>query len=395
MNILPKVLIVSLLLFISSTISASDLDDLAAKTGGVSLHLNKAEFNKNPTSFVNALVKQTANPLHIEIIPIPLQESASPTNTVREYSLQTTKDMPALDIQIDSTANIDAIQITDPTNTIVKPLQNVHTLNNNIKTNLYSPNVRTNLYITAPHPGTWHLKITNTRPYTASASYHIEIDKVILWEAYDIPAHSNTKFTFPIDPRLTDLSIVVTAKNKPPTVELINPNQKPENAVSTVAGAAIFKSVAKPTPGIWTANLNSDENFSLQIIGQSSNFIVTQDFQHPVLGHEGMMDVTDHSPLQSGTQRLFQITFYANPQDQLNNFQIILISLSGKTLNTFNVVNNPSVMNTGWIQLKTTITIPPEDFRVMVIGKDNSSSPFQRMGNYLYKVNHQVKPNPN
>jgi hypothetical protein len=381
MNVLIRTVIVTLLILISSAMFAAPEDDLAATTGGVAFHLNKADFNKNPTGFANTIVKQTLNTQNIYTIPINMELKANPATHVSEYTLKITTDMPTLDIDIESATNtqdVEAVQLIDPKNTIVKPFLNIHKINGKIKTNFTIP---------SPQPGIWRLQITDVFLPKVSASYQTEVHRVIIWEAYDVPAQANTLCEFTVDKALTDLSIAIGAKNKAPTVELFDPNHKQVTAVVTALGPSIFNSIAKPMPGMWTAKITSTENFSMQIVGQSFNFIVNQNFLRRVLGHEGMMNIPDDKTrLRPAVQKLFEMNFiYLNPSDSLQNFTFQLVSTSGKILSSTRVRAVSRTPN--WIELINPLTIPAEDFRVMIIGKDNSGHLFQRMGNYLYQVN--------
>ena len=373
--------ILTLLISFSANVFATTEDDLAAQTGGMAFHLNKDDFNKqmktNPQAFADAVVKQTINSNQMTSTQIPITALTSAGDNFKQFAMQIKPVVTAFDVEVESATTIGTINLFDPAGAVVKPsFVDARAVNGKMHTRLVFQN---------PPPGIWKIKIENSLPFTITASYTTESNRVIIWQAYNVPAVANGRIEFPVDPTVSNLSIVITAKTKMPVVQLLAPNQQPAPATDTSISATTFKSVDKPLPGVWTILVSSTEEFSVQIVGQSASFIVTQDFQHKVIGHEGLMFVPDHKSLMPGSLRTFALELISNQNAGLRNFKILLVDVNGNIISLIDVPDISRLNN--WLDIKNIqVKIPDEDFRVMITGKDSAGFTYQRMGNYLYPV---------
>jgi hypothetical protein len=373
--------ILVLTVFFSTTVFSSPEDDLAAQTGGVAMHLNKADFikqmNTNPKAFTDAVVNQTLNCKILITTQIPLTEVPASIANIKEFSMEIKPVVSAFNIVIVSAGSIAAFTLYNPGGAIVKP--------DFINPRVTNGKMNTRLYVQSPAPGTWKIKIDDIQPITITASYTTESNRVILWQAYNVAPVANGRIRFPVDPTISNLSIVVSAKTKKPILQLLGPDNKPTTVTDTSLSATTFKSIEKPLPGIWTLLIASEEEFTVQIAGQSTSFIVKQEFQRKVLGHGGWMNIPDSKSLLAGSQKPFELELISNANMALSNFKILLVSLSGNVISETDV-STISRLN-DWLDLQNlTLQIPNESFRVMITGKDSAGYIYQRMGNILYQV---------
>lgn len=204
----------------------------------------------------------------------------------------------------------------------------------------------------------------------------------LLWIANNIPCQPTTKMNFAVDSLLTHLWISVNATSGKPRVELISPGGLFYESHVLHAGFNTVITVAKPTPGGWTMQVNCTGNFAIQIKGASPDFIVDQRVVRNMLGHEGK----DYFPYSGKLIPLLKEHFSVGLADRdhvFNHFNFATIADDGKFLDKATVADiQPGAAIT---YLRAQLQIPMQPFRILLFGTDKNGYPFQRMGSYIFK----------
>ena len=203
-------------------------------------------------------------------------------------------------------------------------------------------------------------------------------DGLILW-ATGTTADAAQGFTIPVDPSISRLSLSATFDGTGGTFSVVEPDGVTVKAGAqtqeTVLSCGRLLTIEAPASGAWRLQVSPTSRFWLIARGRTDLDLLSAEFVRvggrP--GHEGLFKIPGQPVAGQAATLRVQI---AEPQPEPPTF--VLMSLHGRPIRDVHLTRVDDEEFDGPLDL------PPESFRVSIVGVDRSGAPYQRMHSGLF-----------
>lgn len=368
------VLTFSLGLLICCNISQADpLGDIVKATGGMTINVNKGSEN-NPKAVAAIFQSRDIRINHVNVIPI--QELKSESADHREFSFTLGTDDVDIDINVYS-KNAQPISLYNPNKQLLSPplLIKHDPINNNqiIKSSF-------SVYRSETVPGTWLLRTADDKDINVEITSYYGVNKVKLYNAYDILADKGGSIKFIVDPSMKDINVIISGKKDLPRVMLIGPNnQMAEGKSVTYGNTVMLQNLNNLAAGNWFLNFSATSPVDVQINALSHTYIFSVDVVRYRFGREGFDYFPYVGRLRPGSKEVFAVSL-GRDDLHLQVDKIVMLDMSGRVIG----IADPKQYYSDSTMRFGSLIIPAQSFQIMILGSDPSGHMFQRLEDTVF-----------
>lgn len=234
-------------------------------------------------------------------------------------------------------------------------------------------------FVSDVQPGLWTIEVVSPDAIGIRVSVSRQIQPVTVFHVNNMTTLKQDSIGFFVDSLLTELLITASTESEVFSVTAMGPDNTILEPTVLNRGLVQYFHIKRPAAGLWNIKLNGPAKLSLNISGESTSFFaIKPTVLRKKWSFHGTFYASYKGDLVPGNKEIFSVKL-ADPQKGLKNLQLHLLSENGKILNSSELHRENT--DEDWI---TVITVPTDNFRIMVMGVDWLGESYQRMHNVLY-----------